>query len=196
MIRDLLTKNRSYRRFSSCNKNQLKDVLIKSIENTRFGHSAHNNQSLKYVITLNSEINNKLFPLIKWASRMKGWDGPCGDEKPSGYIIIFNDENIVNNEFVQWCDAGIASQIITMTIAENNLASCIIGAFNPEEILKIINIKENNNPLLIIAAGAIGEDIQIKDAKENQSTKYYRDENNIHNVPKRGLEEILMNIFD
>ena len=44
----------------------------------------------------------------------------------------------------------------------------------------------------IIALGKPAEEIVIKEIENGESTKYYRDENDIHYVPKRKLKDILI----
>jgi len=48
--------------------------------------------------------------------------------------------------------------------------------------------------LMIIAVGGRGEIIHIKDMKD--STRYYRDSEDRHVVPKRVLEDILLSVYE
>jgi len=59
MIRDLIIKNRSYRRFDSSVKITVEQV-VKWIELARFSPSSRNMQPLKYMISTGEEINKKV----------------------------------------------------------------------------------------------------------------------------------------
>jgi len=43
-----------------------------------------------------------------------------------------------------------------------------------------------------VAVGKPDEEIVIREIEKGESTKYYRDENDVHYVPKRKLEDILL----
>ena len=47
-------------------------------------------------------------------------------------------------------------------------------------------------PVLLIALGKPDEQIVLTEVGEDGVTDYYRDENDIHYVPKRSLQDILL----
>ena len=47
--------------------------------------------------------------------------------------------------------------------------------------------------MLVVALGKPAETIILTDVGENGQTAYYRDENDVHYVPKRSLGELLIN---
>ena len=49
---------------------------------------------------------------------------------------------------------------------------------------------ENLEPVLVLALGKPCEEVRIVDM-ENDDVKYYRDENQVHYVPKRSLDSIM-----
>ena len=55
-----------------------------------------------------------------------------------------------------------------------------------------MNLAPHLQPVLILALGKRDEKVEIVDVKEGKTT-YYRDENDVHYVPKRSLEEELIN---
>ena len=67
-------------------------------------------------------------------------------------------------------------------------------ATSPAILTEIIYmyLAENLEPRLIIALGKPAEEIHIVPVGEDGSTAYYRDENNVHYVPKRALEDIVI----
>ena len=55
------------------------------------------------------------------------------------------------------------------------------------------NLTEEIRPLLIVAFGKPAEEIHLVDVPEDGNTNYYRDENDVHYVPKRTLADELLN---
>jgi len=49
---------------------------------------------------------------------------------------------------------------------------------------------------LVIALGKPIEKVVIEDVPESGSIKYYRTEDGVHHVPKRSLQDILMQVYD
>ena len=45
---------------------------------------------------------------------------------------------------------------------------------------------------LVLALGKPKEEVKVVPVGDSGDVKYYRDENQVHYVPKRGLEEILL----
>ena len=75
MIRELVEKSRSYRRFYEEEKVPRK-VLEGLVDMTRFVPSTANSQALTYRIIDSEEEKEKIFPLIGWAGALPDWDGP------------------------------------------------------------------------------------------------------------------------
>ena len=191
MIEDLILKNRSTRRFAeNC------DIKTKTLEHlvnlARLSASGANLQPLKYVISNNRQKNNHIFETLKWAGYLQNWPGPKPQRRPAGYIIICCDTTIVKNADNCKHDQGIAAAYITLGAAEKQLASCIIGNINRKKLQEILSLSDRYEIALVIALGKSGENISIEEVDDNESVKYYRDDNNIHHVPKRRLNNIII----
>jgi nitroreductase len=190
MIRDLILKNRTYRRF-------YQDVTIEKselesfIDLARLSSSGANLQPLKYIVSNDKEKNTAIFQNIKWAGYLTDWDGPMEGEKPSAYIIILGDTNISKN---YWWDHGIASQSILLGAVEKGYGGCMFGAINKPELMSSLNIPEQYEVLVVIALGKPKEEVFLEDLKADGSIKYYRDENQVHHVPKRALKDVILDI--
>ncbi len=188
MLKDLVRKNRSYRRFYQ-NVRISEKNLIDLVDLARLAPSAKNSQALKYFISNTNEINNEIFETLAWAGYLKNWDGPKEGERPSAYIIVFLDKNITDNNY---CDHNLAVQNILLGAVEKGLGGCIIAAFNRKIITEIVNPIENIEPLLVLALGKPKEEINLYEINPNDDIKYWRDSNQIHQVPKRKINDILL----
>jgi len=114
MLRDLIIKNRSYRRFNHEIKIE-KSQIRKWIDLARMSASGRNNQPLKYVIVTEDKLCEKLFPLLGWAGYLTDWKGPAEDERPVAYVAVLKDLSISENHY---CDDGIAIQSIMLGAVE------------------------------------------------------------------------------
>lgn len=186
-IKDLITKNRSFRRFNE--SKYISTELLKDLVNlARLSASARNQQSLKYYLSNKESLNNKIFECLAWAGYLKEWSGPIKGERPSAYIIILNDTEIARNHF---CDEGIAAQSILLGATEQNMGGCIIAAVNKQKLHNTLELPKYLDIILVIALGEPIEDVVIEDI-QNDDYKYWRDVKGVHHVPKRGLDEILV----
>jgi nitroreductase len=200
MIKDLIKKNRSCRRFYQEHKVTLK--TLKDLVNlARLSASAANLQSLKYILSCNAETNDLIFSCLAWAGYIKNWPGPKEGERPAAYIILLGDTDISKNF---WCDHGIASQSILLGAREKGLAGCILAAINRRRLRKILDMPISCKILLVLAIGKPKEKIVIEtvDSDKGSSSsengdkiKYWRDIGGVHHVPKRKLKDIILNCY-
>ena len=160
MIKELVKKNRSYRRFYQ-EKKLTRQQLMELVETARLTPSAANRQPFKYRIVCDEEENEKVFRLLGFAGYLKDWDGPSEGEKPTGYIVITCPAN-VNDEV----DAGIVGQTMLLAATEAGFGGCFFG-----------NVKE---------------EVVLEDIPADGDIKYYRDENQVHHVPKKRIEDIVL----
>jgi nitroreductase len=75
MLRDLIMKNRSYRRFHQDHV-ILQDELAELVELARLSASAANMQPLKFLLSADVRVNETIFPHLAWAAYLKDW--PAG----------------------------------------------------------------------------------------------------------------------
>jgi nitroreductase len=187
MLKDLILKNRSYRRFNEgreIDEDEIKDL----VELARTSASAANRQPLKFKLSWTAKMNSKIFPLLKWAGYLENWDGPKEGQRPTGYVIILGDTTISREYFV---DHGIMAQSMLLGAVEKGLGGCMIAAFDRIALSKELEIPQHLEPLLVVALGEPDEMI-ILEAVENGDIRYYRDVNDIHHVPKRSLDELIV----
>jgi nitroreductase len=187
-LKDLILTNRSYRRFEQ-NFSISRETLLKFINLARLSPSAGNKQPLRYFISYDSDKNSRIFPSLLWAAYLKDWPGPAEGERPAAYIVILGDTRISPTIF---CDHGIAAQSILLGAVEKGLGGCIIASIKKDFLRKELDIPEHLEIMLVIALGKPREKIQLEEVKHDGDIKYWRDDQGVHHVPKRSLEEIIL----
>ncbi len=132
--------------------------------------------------------NALIFPTLAWAGYLKNWPGPQKGERPSAYIIVLGDSAI--SKSFQY-DAGIASQSILLGATEKGLGGCNVGSIDRDLLRENLNIPEEYEILLVIALGKPKEKVVIEKSVKGD-IKYYPDKNDVHHVPKRPLDEVII----
>jgi nitroreductase len=188
MIKDLILKNRSYRRFFEDSKVSC-DALRELIDLARLSASAANRQPLKYIISCAEEKNLVIFLNLAWAAYLKDWPGPPEGERPPAYIVLLGDKDI--SESFIW-DAGISAQSILLGATEKGLGGCMIASINKNGLREALKIPEKFEIVLVIAIGKPKEKVVIEPVGNEGDIKYWRDKEGTHHVPKRSLEEIII----
>ncbi|UCC98079.1 MAG: nitroreductase family protein [Phycisphaerales bacterium] len=188
MVRDLIVKNRTCRRFRQDVVVE-RETLRELVDLARLSASAANMQPLKYVLSWEPQKNAHIFPHLGWAGYLKDWPGPCEGERPSAYIIILGDTRI-SRYF--GCDHGIAAQSILLGAAENGLAGCMIGTVQRQQLRNALDIPSHFEILLVLALGKPAETVVLETAEPAGDIQYWRDANGVHHVPKRALDDIII----
>ena len=190
MLKDLVAKTRTYRRFYQGEKVSL-ETLREMIELARLTSSGANLQSLKYVLVNTPEKNETVFQTLRWAGYLSDWDGPEEGEKPSAYIIMLQDQRISKNFF--W-DHGLAAQSILLGLTEKGLGACQFNSIDRAQLAAAFNLPEHFQIVTVLAIGKPKEIVVLEDIDDSGSIKYWRDEQGIHHVPKRKLEDLIVEI--
>jgi nitroreductase len=188
MLKDLVVKNRSYRRFqqeAAVDTNTLKEL----VDLARLTASTANKQSLKYILSNEPDKNALIFSCLRWAGYLKDWRGPQEGEKPSAYIIILGDNQISTSLL---CDHGLAAQTIMLGATEKGLGGCIMAAVQRTKLAKLLEIPERYQIMLVLALGKPKEKVVIEVMGEDGDVRYWRDEEGVHHVPKRKLDDIIL----
>ncbi len=188
MIHDLIVKNRSCRRFEQHVPIQ-RQRLEELVDLARLSPSAANLQPLKYILSCEAEMNARIFPHLAWAGYLKDWPGPDEGQRPAGYIIVLGDTEITSSF---GCDHGIAAQSILLGAVEKGLAGCIIGLIKRKTLQEALTIPTRYEILVVIALGKPAEKIVLDDLAPEGDIKYWRDDQDVHHVPKRRLDSIII----
>ncbi len=188
MLKDLIKKSRSYRRFNQ-DVEVSDETLRELIDLARLSPSGANRQPLKFITISDRETNAELFECLAWAGYLKGWKGPVEGERPSAYIVILCDTEIREDSPV---DEGIAAQSMMLGAVEKGLGGCMLGAINRNKIREILDVPDRYKILLVLGLGEPAETVVIDEVGEDGDIKYWRDDADVHHVPKRSLDELIL----
>ena len=189
MLKDLVLRSRSYRRFWE-NEVISEDILKELVSLARIAPSTVNSQPLRFRIVNSKEENEKVFECLSWAGLLRDWDGPAKGERPSAYIVILCDLSVGKDKRY---DDGICAQTIMLGATEKGYGGCIFGSVKREKLAEMLGIDTEKYSIdLVLALGKPKETVEIVDVTENGSTAYYRDENGIHYVPKHSVDELIV----
>uniref|UniRef100_A0A7C3SK26 Nitroreductase family protein n=1 Tax=Desulfobacca acetoxidans TaxID=60893 RepID=A0A7C3SK26_9BACT len=189
MIEELIRQNRSCRRFYQ-DEAVSRETLVWLVNLARLSASAANLQPLKYLLSNDPSKNNGIFSCLAWAGYLKDWPGPPEGERPAAYLVILGDRDITTNF---GCDYGIAAQSILLGAREIGLAGCILGSIDRERLRQVLALPAKYDILLVIALGRPKEQAVLEEVGPDGDIRYWRDESGVHHVPKRRLEDIILN---
>jgi len=190
-IREMIMANRSYRKFHE--QQPVPDEVLKELVNcARLSASSGNIQGLKFYLSAEPAKNNLIFSTLRWAYYLKEWDGPASGERPSAYIILLGDTELHKTIDV---DVGIAAQSIMLGAVSMGYGGCMIGSIDRVSLRKQLEIPDRFEIPLVIALGKPREKVVIETLGEEGNIEYWRDEHQVHHVPKRKLEELIIYTF-
>lgn len=192
MFLDLVKQARSHRGFRQDRK-VTRQELEHLVECARFTPAARNDQVLKYYLAEKTETVAAIQPLTKWAGALAELHLPRKGAEPVAYIVICLDGSLAENSAPYQRDVGIVAQTMLLAAAEMGLNGCMIGSFAAGELREKLGLPEAIKPQLLLALGEGTDRIVITDVGEDGSTTYYRDAEDTHYVPKRTLEQLILN---
>lgn len=189
MIKDIIAANRSYRRFDESVKIS-REQLLDWINLARLTGSAGNGQRLKFAAVSEPDLCAAVFPTLAWAGYLTDWPGPAVGERPTGYIIILKDKSF-GDSFLQ-IDVGLAAQSALLGAVEAGFGGCMIASVKREDLADVLKLDPDRfEAALVIALGKPAEKVVLEPIKDGD-IKYWRDDQGVHHVPKRSLEEIVV----
>ena len=187
MIRELIEKNRTYRRFYQ-DVEVSKDTLRDLIDLARLSSTGGNLQSLKYVLSYTPETNKRIFKTLKWAGYLKDWDGPEEGERPSAYVVVLHDQTISKGFF--W-DHGLAVQSILLGATEKGFGGCQFNSVDRVALAQELKLPDHFAILTVLALGKPKEVVVLEKLGDSGDVKYWRDDQGVLHVPKRSLEDLI-----
>ena len=192
MFLDLVKQARSHRGFRQDRK-VTRQELEHLVECARFTPAARNDQVLKYYLAEKPETVAAIQPLTKWAGALAELHLPRKGAEPVAYVVICLDGSLAENPAPYQRDVGIVAQTMLLAAAEMGLNGCMIGSFAAGELREKLGLPEAIKPQLLLALGEGTDRIVMTNVGEDGSTTYYRDAEDTHYVPKRTLEQLILN---
>lgn len=203
-LKKLVEEARSCRRYLE-NYTISYETLEELVDIARIAPSARNGQVLRYALINDRDTCVQLEPTYALGAALKGADRPQKGHEPNAYILILGPETLS-----EWAimDVGICAQLIQLAATEKGLATCMVGMFNNDNILKILTDKGFNlfDPIalkqaepeeiplkvrLLIAIGKAAETCKLQEATATEPIKYFR-QNDVNIVPKRILSDLIV----
>ena len=189
MLKDLVYSCRSYRRFDEAVRSS-EDDLKELVDLARMTASTANSQALKFRLVNTPQETALVYPALGWAGALPDWDGPEEGERPAAYIIVAEDCTLGKNKLT---DAGITAQTIMLGAVEKGYGGCMLANVQRSKLAQALNMDSERYTIrLVLALGRPKEEVKVVPVGESGDVKYYRDEAQVHYVPKRSLEDILL----
>ena len=191
MFKDLVKQNRSYRGYDESRK-ITREELAEFVDCARFAPSSVNRQPFRYYLACEQAQLETIQPLTGWARALPEKHLPYPGKRPTAFIVICQDTDWEPDLNRFRTDVGIVAQTMLLAATEAGLGGIMIGNFSPAKLSAALALPDHLVPLLIVAFGKPDETIVLTEAAPGESLNYYRDENDVHYVPKRRLEDVLL----
>jgi nitroreductase len=208
----LLLHNRSYRGFVKehvVHRRQL-DAMI--AVNTRVASSV-NLQRLRFHLACEEDEVLRCFSHHKWAALLADWGGPAAGERPVAYIAVCAPAGSAASAIPN-IDAGIAAQTIMLAARARGLGGCMVKSYD-DGLNDDLGLRSQGlECLVLLALGYPAEKVVLEEAgasvpgatassatkasataasaTEKIDVRYWRDEDDVHHVPKLPLDQLIV----
>ena len=182
MIRDLVLKNRSYRRWHEDQAIE-HETLVEFVDLARLCGSAANQQAIKFIISDDPGKNALIFPYLAIDNN------PVEGERAPAYIVMLEDQNI---KMFTHADVGIAAQTIMLAATEKGYGGVMIGAINKPGLKKALKLPDHLELALVLAIGRTIEEVIIEPQEAGTVSRQWWETKDIRHVPKRAIGEIIV----
>lgn len=186
-VQEAIWKRRSVRRFKQTAVAHTD--LITLVDEARMCASGANIQPLKFAILDTPALVKQVFPYVKWAGYLPDWN-PKPSEAPPAYIAVFGD-TAIKNSFET--DAGAAITTMMLGAVDLGLSTCWLGAIDRDALFRLLHFPSSLQLLYLLAVG-YGAQESCSCAMEKDNCKYFFDKQNVLQVPKRALSDVLINL--
>lgn len=185
-VYDAIMERRTIRKFTQ--REIPREDLIKLVDCARVAAYGANAQPLKFAVVTDKKMLDDIFPSTKWAAYLT--DGaPKENERPTAYIAVLGDKSIKQNGAFE-VEAGAAVTTMMLEAVEMGLASCWLGAIQRDNIKRVLELDENLDVAYLLALGYPNQKSRM--VKMDDDIKYFETEDGCLNVPKRSLDEVLI----
>ena len=160
-------------------------LLLQLVDIARLAPSSRNQQALRFLIVSRPEERERIFPFFKWAAALS-WSGPAKGERATGFIIFLKPSGTQTAH-----DAGIVGMTMKLAAAAAGYASCLMGGIDRPGLHHCLNLPADLEIDIAIALGRAGETVIVEPLKAGDSVNYWHDAQEVHHVPKLGLDDLL-----
>ena len=193
----LVRRARTCRRFDESMRVP-REFLLELAELAHLAPCGANAQRLRFHVVSGAEDCARVFDELAWAGALKDWSGPAEGERPTGYIAILAERAVPGKPAapITEVDTGIAAQTMMLAArsATPEVAACMFKAFTPHAI-DAMGLDNDKYELKLIMAFGVPAETQMIDAIDSNpdgSINYWRDDAQVHHVPKRPLADVLV----
>lgn len=191
MFSDLVKYSRSYRGYDE-SRAISREELLRWVDCARFAPSSINRQPFQYRLVHTREELDLLQPLTGWARALPQMKLPHPGHCPTAFVVICQNTRWAEDLKRYIRDVGAVAQTMLLAAASEGLGGIMIGNFNPEQVRQALNLPDHLVPMLIVAFGKPDETVIIREVEDGADLRYYRDEHDVHYVPKRKLKDIVL----
>ena len=182
----LVRRARTCRRFDESMRVP-REFLLELAELAHLAPCGANAQRLRFHVVSGAEDCARVFDELAWAGALKDWSGPAEGERPTGYIAILAERAVPGKP------AAPITEVDTRS-ATPEVAACMFKAFTPHAI-DAMGLDNDKYELKLIMAFGVPAETQMIDAIDSNpdgSINYWRDDAQVHHVPKRPLADVLV----
>ena len=183
----LVQSARSRRRYVAADPIS-RETLLRLIDLARIAPSAMNAQPLRYRLVTDPAEVASVFTFTNWAKGLRTGPAPTPAERATAWIVILSQAATMSPGI----DVGIAAQTIQLGAAAAGYAACMLLAIDKPQIAATLNIPADMQIELLMGLGRPGEKVVIEELVAGTPTPYWRTPDQVHHVPKRRLDDILV----
>ena len=193
----LVRRARTCRRFDESMRVPA-EFLYELVDMAHLAPNGANAQRLRFHVVSGKDDCDRLFDELAWAGALKDWKGPEPGERPTGYIGVLAERAVPGKPAapITEVDTGIAAQTMMLAArsATPEVAACMFKAFTPHAIDAMGLDNDRYELKLVMAFGVPAEEqvIDPVDGNPDGSLNYWRDDQQVHHVPKRALADVLV----
>lgn len=216
-LKELIIKNRSTRGYDRSREVTMEE-LREMVDCARLSASSMSVQPLKFYLANTAEESDKITANVKYAGSLPQLGLPLPGTAPVAYIAICQDRRIASDDKHFLKDVGIYAQSMSLCATEMGLNCLMIGAFDPDNMKKVLGLPDYYTVLLMLAVGKSAEHIELVDVESHEApevegelvtgseadlalkdyrkedlakVKYYRVDG-VHYAPKRKLDDLII----
>ncbi len=194
---ELVRRARTCRRFDEA-RPVSREFLLELANLAHLAPCGSNAQRLRFHVVSDPEECARVFENLVWAAALKDWPGPGEGERPTGYIAVLagRAKPGVSAAPITEVDCGIAAQTMMLAArsATPEVAACIFKAFKPA-VMPAMGLDNDAYELKLMMAFGVPTEQQVIEpvsASSGGKLSYWRDEAQVHHVPKLHLHDVLV----